>query len=63
MNGEQVFTGPSRVVPTAAITVAIFGGASIMISPITPWLPGVAACGAVGVIAAGVVLILWLARC
>ena len=51
-----------RLIPTVAIIVAMLGAAAIMVSPITPWLLGVAACGAAGVAWGSAVLILWLVR-
>jgi hypothetical protein len=55
-----MLTGRQRVIPIAAIIVAVLGVAAIMLSPITPWMRGVAMCGVVSFVAGSGVLVLWL---
>ena len=53
---------PQRDTPVTAVVVAILGAAATMISPITPWTLGIAMAGALAVVAASAVLIVWLVR-
>ena len=51
-----------RFIPAAAFLVAALGASAIMVSPITPWPSGVAACGAVAVVCGAAILVVGLLR-
>lgn len=53
---------PQRGRQATALVVAIVGAITIMISPLTPWPLGVAACGAVAVLGGAAILVLGLLR-
>jgi hypothetical protein len=57
-----VVTEPRRVIPAAALIVAVLGAVAIAVSSITPWTLRVAACGAAAVACGSAILIVGIVR-
>jgi hypothetical protein len=55
-----VDTGPRHVIPAAALAVAMLGAVAITVSPLTPWVLGVAACGTAAVTCGAAVVVVGL---
>jgi hypothetical protein len=58
MDGDLMAARRSHLAGTLA--TGALGGAALMVSPITPWMPAVEACGALLLAVAVVLLVRWV---